>query len=191
MPVRELRDRGCRHLKTIAGAALVAAGLLPGCGTAPVPTSKHKKPPEWAEHLSLSTEDPASSSGSDRHTQYSSDGLADDEDVEPIDFPTCEKAQDDHALTDAALNEGGPPDLSADHYGEILNRGSYLDACSVGRGSDVRLCAAVINGRAVGVTVDLEPHDQRIVNCLVEIVRDMAFPSHPRMDVTRTRFGGR
>ncbi|RLB61786.1 MAG: hypothetical protein DRI90_10590 [Deltaproteobacteria bacterium] len=191
MSAPELQDRGRRHPWAITALALVSTGLWLGCGATPVQTSKHKKPPEWAQYLSLSEEDPASSSGSDSHTNYTSDGLGDDEDVEPIDFPTCEKAQDDYALTDAALNEGGPPDLTADQYGKILNRGSYLDACQVDRSSEVSLCAAVVDGRAAGVTIELEPHDQRVVNCLVELVRDMAFPHHPRMDVTRTRFGGR
>ncbi len=187
----ELHVRSRNGRRAITTAALVLAGSLLGCGAAPAQTSKHKEPPEWAQYLSLSSEDPASASGSDRHTSYHSDGPVGDEDVEPIDFPTCERAQEEHALSDDAVHEGGPPDLSAGQYGAVLNRGSYLDACHVDRSSDVSLCAAVIHGQAVGVTVELEPHDQRIVNCLIEVVRDMSFPVHPRMDVTRTRFGGR
>jgi len=173
-----------------AGVALIGATTLLGCGSGtPAPESKVKEPPEWAQHIGLSTDDPRSSSGSDHEMSYHTGD--DDEDVEPIDFPSCEQAQEEHALNAPGVDEGGPPDLTADQYGAILNRGAYLDACHVDRTSDVSLCAAVVDGRAAGVTIELHPHDQRVVNCLIEVLRDMSFPAHPRMDVTRTRFAGR
>lgn len=177
-------------MKWWIGAPLVALAALVGCGAgSPAREAKHNTPPDWAQYIGESSDDPRGSSGSDGEMSYHSG--ADDDGVEPIDYPSCEEAQEEHALNASGVDEGGPPDLSADQYGEILNRGGYLDSCYVDRTSEVSLCAAVVDGRAAGITVALHPHDQQVVNCLVELLRDMSFPSHPRMDVTRTRFTAR
>ncbi|MEZ4298653.1 MAG: hypothetical protein R3B70_27120 [Polyangiaceae bacterium] len=82
----------------------------------------------------------------------------------------------------------GPPDLTAGAYGAVLNRGTYLNACGVPSNMSVNVCAAVQNGRAVGVTVTTNPPNPGISSCIAGQVRSMGFPSHPRLDVTRTSF---
>ena len=81
-----------------------------------------------------------------------------------------------------------PPDLTAARYGSVLNRGSYFAHCGVPDHVAVHICAAVQNGRAVGVTVRTKPSDRGLERCVAAAVRGLAFPSHPRMDVTRTTF---
>jgi hypothetical protein len=81
-----------------------------------------------------------------------------------------------------------PADLSANQYGAVLNRGTYLLPCSVPGNMEVNICAAVQNGRAVGVTVTTSPNNPGIASCVAGQVRSMNFPSHPRLDVTRTSF---
>lgn len=70
----------------------------------------------------------------------------------------------------------------------MLNNGSYLGACGVPAHARVDVCAAVQNGRAVGVTVRLTPRAPGVERCVAGRVRRLSFPSHPRLDVARTRF---
>lgn len=52
----------------------------------------------------------------------------------------------------------------------------------------VEICVAVRQGRVLGVTVGTDPGSSSIQSCVARAVRGLSFPSHPRMDVTRTRF---
>lgn len=85
-------------------------------------------------------------------------------------------------------SKDAPPDLSAGSYGAVLNRGNYLNACSVPSSTEVNICVAVQNGRAVGVTVTSKPSNAGINSCIASQVRALSFPAHPRLDVTNTTF---
>ena len=87
-------------------------------------------------------------------------------------------------------SKDAPPDLSAGHYGAVLNRGTYLNSCGVPASMTVSICAAVQNGRAVGVTVSTVPKNRGISSCVSSQIRGMSFPSHPRLDITTTVFKG-
>ncbi len=81
-----------------------------------------------------------------------------------------------------------PPDLSANAFGKVLNNGTYLNSCGVPSSMSVTICAAVQNGRAVGVTVSTNPKDGKLSSCIAGQIRALSFPSHPRLDVTTTSF---
>jgi hypothetical protein len=98
---------------------------------------------------------------------------------------SCEAAQ---ARYVEDYDKSSPPDIGAGAYGAVLNKGSYLSACNVPSSMGVSICAAVQNGRAVGVTVSTQPHDAKIAACVSGAVRSLSFPAHPRLDVTRTTF---
>jgi len=98
---------------------------------------------------------------------------------------SCEAAQREYVLS---YEDGAPPDLTAGAYAAVLNRGTYLNACGVPASMAVSVCAAVQNGRAVGVTVTTKPSNRGIASCVAGAVRGMAFPAHPRLDVARTHF---
>jgi len=98
---------------------------------------------------------------------------------------SCEGAQAKYVED---YSKDAPPDLSAGSYGAVLNRGNYLNACSVPPSVAVNICAAVQNGRAVGVTVTTNPSNPGINSCVAGQVRALSFPAHPRLDVTRTSF---
>ena len=102
---------------------------------------------------------------------------------------SCEAAQAKY-VESYNLEHGGkvPPDLTAGHYAKVLNRGTYLNACGVPDSMTVNVCAAVQNGRAVGVSVSTNPRNAGIAGCIASRVRGMSFPSHPRLDVARTTF---
>lgn len=86
------------------------------------------------------------------------------------------------------FDKSAPPDLSAGAYGAVLNKGTYLNSCGVPSSMSVTICAAVQNGRAVGVTVTTNPQNKGIASCVAGAVRALSFPSHPRLDVTTTSF---
>lgn len=98
---------------------------------------------------------------------------------------SCEGAQ---ARYVEDYSKDAPPDLSAGAYGAVLNRGDYLNACGVPPSMAVSICAAVQNGRAVGVSVSTTPSNGSIARCVSGQVRSLSFPSHPRLDVSRTAF---
>jgi hypothetical protein len=101
---------------------------------------------------------------------------------------SCEAAQ---AAYVEEMSMGGPrgqADLTAGQYGAIMNSGSYFGHCGVPDNVGVRICAAVQNGRAVGVTVITSPRNRRLEGCISGGVRGLKFPSHPKLDVTRTTF---
>lgn len=101
---------------------------------------------------------------------------------------SCEGAAAKYSEEYKMGGNNGPPDLTAGQYGAVLNRGSYLNACGVPSNMAVNVCAAVQNGRAVGVTVTTDPPSPGVASCVAGQVRSMAFPAHPRLDVTRTTF---
>jgi len=101
---------------------------------------------------------------------------------------SCESAQ---AAYVEEMNVGGPrgqADITGGQYGAILNRGSYFAHCGVPDSAKINICAAVQNGRAVGVTVVVNPRNRGIESCIAAGVRGLSFPSNPKLDVTRTSF---
>jgi hypothetical protein len=101
---------------------------------------------------------------------------------------SCEAAMDAYNEEKVIGAKGGQIDISAGQYGRVLNGGGYFSHCGVPNSMAVNICAAVQNGRAVGVTVSTQPHDPKKVSCITSAVRGLNFPSHPKLDVTRTRF---
>jgi len=84
--------------------------------------------------------------------------------------------------------QGVPADLSAGAYNGVLAKGTYLNSCGVPSNMTVSICAAVQNGRAVGVTVSTQPASPSHSSCIRGAVMGMGFPAHPRMDIVTTTF---
>ena len=100
---------------------------------------------------------------------------------------SCEAAQAAY-VEEMKIGQKVQADITAGQYGAILNSGSYFAGCGVPSSMGVNICAAVQNGRAVGVTVVTSPRNPRVAGCIAASVRRLNFPSHPKLDVTRTRF---
>jgi hypothetical protein len=101
---------------------------------------------------------------------------------------SCEAAQAAYVEEIKVGGAKGPADITGGQYGAILNRGSYFAHCGVPESMSINICAAIQNGRAVGVSVNTNPRDGRIAGCISQGVRGLSFPSHPKLDVTRTSF---
>lgn len=101
---------------------------------------------------------------------------------------SCEAARDRYVEEMKIGGGGGPADLTANQFGSILNNGSYVTACGTPNSTKVKVCAAVQNGRAVGVTVTTDPPSSQLSGCIASKVRAMSFPSHHKLDIVRTSF---
>ncbi len=99
---------------------------------------------------------------------------------------SCEAAQAKYV--EDYSQKGIPPDLTAGSYAGTLSKGTYLNSCGVPSNMGVSICAAIQNGRAVGVTVVTTPSSPTHASCVKSAVMSMGFPAHPRMDVVRTTF---
>ncbi|MCS6900781.1 MAG: hypothetical protein RMJ98_14670 [Myxococcales bacterium] len=100
---------------------------------------------------------------------------------------SCEGAQAKY-VEEMKMGEKGAPDLTQGQFASILNNGSYLLGCGVPDSTQVNICAAVQNGRAVGVTVTMQPPNPGAQACVANKVRSLSFPSNPRLDIARTTF---
>lgn len=103
---------------------------------------------------------------------------------------SCEAAAAKYVEEINVGGKRGQADITRAQYGAILNRGSYFGHCPVPSSMGVNICAAVQNGRAVGVTVTTTPRNRAAEACVAASVRRITFPSHPKLDVTRTVFAG-
>jgi hypothetical protein len=101
---------------------------------------------------------------------------------------SCEAARNAYVEEMSMGGPKGQADLTAGQYGSVLNRGSYFGHCGVPDSMSLNICAAVQNGRAVGVTVTTKPPDRRVQSCVAAGVRGLSFPSHPKLDVSTTQF---
>ncbi len=102
---------------------------------------------------------------------------------------SCEGAMDKY-VTELKMS-GNAPDIGAASFGNVLNHGGYIAACGVPDSTEVNICVAVQNGRAVGVSVSTRPNNGSINGCVASAVRGMSFPSGPRLDVARTTFAAK
>jgi len=82
----------------------------------------------------------------------------------------------------------GAPDLTRDAFASVLENGAYLARCAPPARTALEICAAVQDGKAIGVSVASEPRDPALNACVRRAVAALRFPSSARLDVTRTRF---
>jgi hypothetical protein len=82
----------------------------------------------------------------------------------------------------------GPADITREAYAAILQNGGYLSGCSIPERTVFEICAAVREGRAVGVTVTSSPPSSSLNACVRRAVSRLKFPHNSRLDVTHTRF---
>lgn len=100
---------------------------------------------------------------------------------------SCEGAQAKY-VEEMKIGEKGAPDLTQGQFAAVLNNGAYLNGCGVPDSTQVNVCAAVQNGRAVGVTVTMQPPSPGAQACVAGKIRGLSFPSNPKLDIARTTF---
>jgi hypothetical protein len=106
----------------------------------------------------------------------------------PVAVSSCEAAiaRNNEQLTIGAAR--GPADITREAYASILQNGRYLAACSIPDRTVFEICAAVKDGRAVGITITSNPASPALNACVRSAVARLKFPQNSRLDVTHTRF---
>lgn len=106
----------------------------------------------------------------------------------PVAVSSCEAAiaRNNEQLTIGAAR--GPADITREAYASILQNGRYLAPCSIPDRTVFEVCAAVKDGRAVGITVTSSPAIPALNGCVRNAVARLKFPQNSRLDVTHTRF---
>jgi len=109
-------------------------------------------------------------------------------DAAPTSLPSCETAA---ASASETLDIGGAaraPDLPREAFAAVLDNGAYLARCALPARTTVEICAAVRDGKVVGVSASTTPRDPALNACVRRAVAGLRFPKSPHLDVTRTRF---
>lgn len=103
-------------------------------------------------------------------------------------LPSCETAAAS-ARESIEIGAGrGAPDLPREAFAAVLDRGGYLARCAIPARTALDICAAVQDGKVVGVSVSSRPHDAGVDACVRRAVATLRFPTSARLDVARTRF---
>jgi hypothetical protein len=104
------------------------------------------------------------------------------------DDASCRQARSAYVETWNMVDGRIGADLTNGQFGMILSRDRYFRHCQVPKNYEVSICAAVQNGEVRGATVATRPRAPRLERCIDDGVRNLSFPAHSRMDVTKTVF---
>ncbi len=106
----------------------------------------------------------------------------------PAAVTSCEAAiaRNNEQLTIGAAR--GAHDITREAYAGILQNGRYLSGCVIPDRTVFEICAAVRDGRAVGITIVSSPASPKLDACVRSAVERLKFPQNSRLDVTHTRF---
>lgn len=101
---------------------------------------------------------------------------------------SCEKAMDTIGQTiDMGKKGGGGKELSNNEIQGPLNN-LNVNACGLASSAHADICAAIKNGKAVGVTVGVNPTNNKVAACIDRLTRKLAWPSSSKLDVAKTQF---
>jgi hypothetical protein len=107
--------------------------------------------------------------------------------------PSCETALVDYVVELGvdplvASREEVEAKYSDGELAAVLNDGSYLRGCGVSDRERLQICAAVRDGRALGVTVCMGSDRREAAECVAEAVRGRKFRKQDRLDLIQTTF---
>jgi hypothetical protein len=103
-------------------------------------------------------------------------------------LPSCESAAASASETMDLRAAPGVPDLPREAFSSVLENGAYLARCAIPPRTALEICAAVQDGKVVGVSITSEPLNPSINTCVRRAVATLRFPRSARLDVTRTHF---
>jgi len=100
---------------------------------------------------------------------------------------SCEKAIDENPQE---IKMGGKQtkDLTAEQLGQPMKTSSFMSGCGLPDSSNTEICAAVKNGKPLGVSVKVNPSNNRVAACIDRSVRKLSFPKSEKLDVVKQTF---
>ena len=101
---------------------------------------------------------------------------------------SCEKAQDENPQQVSFDKKAGGKDLSRDELGAPIAHANVAAGCGLADSSHAHICALVRNGKPLGVSVSVDPKNNKVAACMDRRVRSLAFPSSDRPDTLKFDF---
>jgi hypothetical protein len=94
---------------------------------------------------------------------------------------SCEKAQDENPQQ-ISMGKSAGPDLTKDVLGAPINNSNAAAACGLPDSSHAKICVLVKGGKPLGVTVNVDPKNNRVAACIDRRMRGLAFPASGQPD---------
>lgn len=94
---------------------------------------------------------------------------------------SCEKAQDENPQH-IAMGKSSGPDLTSAQLGVPINNSNAAAACGLSDAAHAKVCVLVKNGKPLGVTVNVDPKNNRVAACMDRRMRGLAFPVSSQPD---------
>jgi hypothetical protein len=86
------------------------------------------------------------------------------------------------------MGQASGPDLTRGQLGAPMQNARFISGCGAPDDMHVTVRVAVRMGRAVGVTVSTNPPNGAVAKCIDSHVRNLSWPSNPKMDFVTTNY---
>ena len=93
---------------------------------------------------------------------------------------SCEKAQDENPQQVTMGKANSKPDLTNDQLGAPINNANAAAACGLPDSAHAKICVLVRNGKPLGVTVNVDPKNNKLAACIDRRMRRLAWPADDR-----------
>jgi hypothetical protein len=94
---------------------------------------------------------------------------------------SCERAQDENPQQ-MVMGKAGAKDLSREELGRPISNSNAAASCGLSDSSHAKICVLVKRGRPLGVTVNVDPSNNRVAACIDRRMRGLAFPTSDNPD---------
>ena len=101
---------------------------------------------------------------------------------------SCEKAQDENPQQVDMGKKDGRKDLTKEELGAPIAKSNAAVACGLADTSHASICVVVKNGKPLGVSVGMDPKNNKVAACFDRCMRGLAFPSSDKPDVVTYRY---
>jgi len=101
---------------------------------------------------------------------------------------SCEKAIDENPQTIDMGKKGGQKDLTDAQLGAPMKSSGFFSGCGLPDSSNAEICVAVKKGKPLGVSVKVQPQNNKVAACIDKSTRKLSFPSSEKLDVVHQKF---
>ena len=100
---------------------------------------------------------------------------------------SCEKAIDENPQ-EIKMGAKQTKDLTAEQLGAPMKTSAFMNGCGLADSANAEICAAVKNGKPLGVSVKVNPANNKVAACIDRSVRKLSFPKSEKLDVVKQTF---
>ena len=101
---------------------------------------------------------------------------------------SCERAQAENPQTIDLRRGQATPDLTREQLGAPMRTSSFFAHCGLPDSGKADICVAVKRGKPLGVSVTVDPRDNRVAACIDRSARRLSFPVSESLDVVHQTF---